>query len=1597
MDIEESFLSALAKPSTWFLFEGYCAKNGVSLETQHEVLFLVYVRKYSHSQSLPDRVAIGLDICNSFLVQAAPKRLEFPAQQHFALMTVVESLQMDLKHNKRDSFEDSQFFASLAFGVSKALFDNPAALTTESTDHAATNEQQQSRAPSLPESFMQSKEYLNHVREEKLYFGLAHLRNARPEHAPPYEHPVVVLNCNAKFFSPPSPSRATNELGGAVGATSHEESNEMRSRSTSTSSAKEGSRESARDSSREGKAATSGASSTSPPTTSSFLDAAKPHGTLSSSTSNAATPNATPERRLRRTSDTKKYNLPVLTIPDGERVRDESSNTQRLLSNDELDDALDEQSKLLPQRQRERSRSGGRSGELPSLVVPHAKDSLGSQQLQPAPPTASTSSHDGGSPSGKNSKQSLSSSSKVKNRKSSSEAASGLSDQSPKNRGSSGNRDSAALSSSSKSARNKRGGSDSHADSGEKERRKSDSARASNATVKPGSAASSSSGGSSNVNGNSLSAGINPAAFSSSNGSSVTPSSSLIARVVGQSLMTMESSLSATSASTPTSPTVASAKQSSGSSTAPNEMTATELETSAFELSEKVKRQTLARAIADCAPALISPTAFNISDTVFRDFEIRLRDDTAGPASFETSLIAVLRESEGTIPDRSKLRLYGKLPYASTKAQLRFAEKASSIVLNFVLECNDSNVTSKFGAATEKILLFVTKPKNFQVTHPKYFILTMGPTGCADFTIRCGEIEHTEALLRGTYTQLIQHKILKFLEKDLRLPVTGLRELKVKKKSVAKFHEEVMNLEKRVLAGFRVQNITIGLVPRSHNERTIEELSNNKTISPALEHFMQLMRNQETRAAVRKDLNDSLNFTSPFDISAQLSEHWNSANSGHASQSGPLSPTATTDAAISSHNGTSKEKLFSSKRTISRHSQSHATTSATTTNAGTTSSHSDSIGVASANSASNSLSSPHVIPHATSVSSLVGMKKRASTGKSEKRLHRHSTDGHETHEPNEKDTKKQQPISSNQVVTSSGSSTSLYTPSPSTSDNAIPPVLSPAKSSSFSNSAPNSPRSVDQLKVRFTASPTATTTAGTGSGTATPLAPMQNSAGSTGSSSKPDAATFSSSGGATGKTARSLRKHTPIDLSEVLGDVRANLVLSNVEVETATTPTSTSATTPTSTGPSTPIIAATREKSAVPSLELEKPMQLQQLRQQQALKPSNVPRPDSDSFTFEDNDDASNNLNAGETANVFGEEYEDEFFLSPRPKNNPEPSATALSATNYNNNSKAVLSRNSSTSNPSPQLSPSTSSGGTPNALANPSPQSGPPRKIRRQAGAIDLLAELGGSSGKAGFEQVAESHVLAHELQLNLPLDRLALSDPHRTHSQDSSQSATTEREQALGLASPKTPKTPKTPHRWSVAHVTANAVENEPAVPDELAVNTTSDLPERFNVDWNGIDVQWSVGPKMTRELFRSFVGNSGVLIIFDESPINEPFNPVDLFLGKVTHFVVVIKPILDAVTGEYSYRIGSFIHYEQKWNATNHTHEDTNAYLRWKLKEIQIGPTLPRDFQIEQCHVQSLVMVLLHNAMVAANQSHSQIRRLTIFPLNSAIGEVIKKYEA
>jgi hypothetical protein len=65
---------------------------------------------------------------------------------------------------------------------------------------------------------------------------------------------------------------------------------------------------------------------------------------------------------------------------------------------------------------------------------------------------------------------------------------------------------------------------------------------------------------------------------------------------------------------------------------------------------------------------------------------------------------------------------------------------------------------------------------------------------------------------------------------------------------------------------------------------------------------------------------------------------------------------------------------------------------------------------------------------------------------------------------------------------------------------------------------------------------------------------------------------------------------------------------------------------------------------------------------------------------------------------------------------------------------------------------------------------------------------------------------------------------------------------------------------------------------------VNTTSLIPQKLvtTID-NGIDVTWSMAPKMNREEVRRNVGNSNCLIIFDESNVNT-FNPMNLFLGKL-----------------------------------------------------------------------------------------------------------------
>lgn len=107
------------------------------------------------------------------------------------------------------------------------------------------------------------------------------------------------------------------------------------------------------------------------------------------------------------------------------------------------------------------------------------------------------------------------------------------------------------------------------------------------------------------------------------------------------------------------------------------------------------------------------------------------------------------------------------------------------------------------------------------------------------------------------------------------------------------------------------------------------------------------------------------------------------------------------------------------------------------------------------------------------------------------------------------------------------------------------------------------------------------------------------------------------------------------------------------------------------------------------------------------------------------------------------------------------------------------------------------------------------------------------------------------------------------------------------------------------------SNELKEDPlnnAEESEENINPLSSIPDMMKFEWHGISVTWYVGPKMTRDNIRRFVGNSNCLIIFDESDVNTPFDPMKLFLGKVTDYVLVIKPVLEE-NGEYSYRLGTF----------------------------------------------------------------------------------------
>lgn len=159
-----------------------------------------------------------------------------------------------------------------------------------------------------------------------------------------------------------------------------------------------------------------------------------------------------------------------------------------------------------------------------------------------------------------------------------------------------------------------------------------------------------------------------------------------------------------------------------------------------------------------------------------------------------------------------------------------------------------------------------------------------------------------------------------------------------------------------------------------------------------------------------------------------------------------------------------------------------------------------------------------------------------------------------------------------------------------------------------------------------------------------------------------------------------------------------------------------------------------------------------------------------------------------------------------------------------------------------------------------------------------------------------------------------------------------------------------------------------------------------------WHGIAVTWNLGPKMNRQDIRRTIGNSYSLIIFDENEQGEPFDPLNLYLGKVTNYVLVIRPV--KTESGYSYRIGQFLHYEQRWEIESDP-EKIIPMLEKKINGMKVGPLLPKNFLVNSANVRTLIMVMLHNAVAAAFEHHSQMNRLITVPLNFQIEQLISKF--
>lgn len=134
------------------------------------------------------------------------------------------------------------------------------------------------------------------------------------------------------------------------------------------------------------------------------------------------------------------------------------------------------------------------------------------------------------------------------------------------------------------------------------------------------------------------------------------------------------------------------------------------------------------------------------------------------------------------------------------------------------------------------------------------------------------------------------------------------------------------------------------------------------------------------------------------------------------------------------------------------------------------------------------------------------------------------------------------------------------------------------------------------------------------------------------------------------------------------------------------------------------------------------------------------------------------------------------------------------------------------------------------------------------------------------------------------------------------------------------------------------ADATDNDESTEEQWAdsqfvgeVNAASTLPGRARREWNGIDIDWNVAPKLTKvchstylaavfslirsfpfsypfsflmsqEEIRRYVGNCTSLIIFDEAGVNDPFDPCYLRLGKLWAIATLDIVLLDRESDQF-----------------------------------------------------------------------------------------------